>query len=189
MQLEDRNRNASDLVQSIITSAVHDTSFLKDFCLACVHRSIFLQQLFVWVVGTLLLLEPKVAPSFAILLKNPCYQGKQDLLEVLESACLSERKREALDRYWQVRISLPDVKVYNEVMSVLLRADHPDLALMLHKRLIVSGDLPRTFDVLKPHVRHLVASEGDLEGFLKDLAACDVSFEAQIRRLSCEPSS
>ena len=181
VKLESRNRNASDLVQSIITSATKDIPFLKRFSLDCVYRDIFRDQLFVWVVGALLLLNPKAAPALAIRLKDPCLQGKHDLLELVQIACQST-KEDSIYRLCQVRNCLPDFRIYDEVMPVVWDTSRVSDAFMMHRNLLARGDFPQSFDALRPFVQHFVATGESLESFLRGLAFVGVSFEAQIRR-------
>ena len=179
--LESRNRNASDLITSIITSAAEDAPFLKDFCLDCVHRNIFHDKIFVLVVGTLLLLKPIMAPNCTLLLKDPCFRDKDDLLEVFRIACQSDKK-DAFEQFCQVHSMLPDNKIYGDIIPPLWELNRPADAFTMHQYLLSKGDFPMAFGMLKPFLRHLAASGEDVEPFLHALAAHDISFEAQIQR-------
>ncbi|RMZ91526.1 hypothetical protein DV736_g1258, partial [Chaetothyriales sp. CBS 134916] len=183
VQLESDNRNASDLMQSIIAaSAADDIDFLKAFVKDCIRRGILQEQLFIWVVGTLLLLQPEAAPSLAIILRPSCFQGKADLLEIFHLACQSDNTN-ALRCFCQVHSLFPGFYIYNDLIPSLWEANRASDALMLHQYLLSKGDLPRTFEVLKPFVQHIASTNGDLEALLRDLRAADISFDAQILRL------
>ncbi|RMZ82104.1 hypothetical protein DV737_g2172, partial [Chaetothyriales sp. CBS 132003] len=183
VQLESDNRNASDLVQSIIAaSAADDIDYLKTFVKDCTRRGILQDQLFIWVVGTLLLLQPEAAPALAIMLRQSCFQGKADLLEIFHLACQSDNPN-ALRCFCQVHCLFPGFYVYEDLIPSLWEANRTSDALMLHQHLLSNGDLPRTFKVLKPFVQHIASTNGDLEAFLGDLRAADISFDAQVRRL------
>ncbi|RMZ83086.1 hypothetical protein DV738_g1188, partial [Chaetothyriales sp. CBS 135597] len=183
VQLEPDNRNALDIMQSIIAvSATDDIDFLKKFVKDCIRRGILQDQLFAWVVGTLLLLQPEAAPDLATLLGQSYFQGKADLLEIFHLACQSGNAN-SLRIFCQVHSLFPGFYIYNDIIPSLWEADRPSDALMLHQYLISKGDFPRTFDVLRPFVQHIASTGGDVQAFLRSLRAEGISYDAQILQL------
>ncbi|RMD41652.1 hypothetical protein DV735_g3509, partial [Chaetothyriales sp. CBS 134920] len=183
VQLEPDNRNASDLMQSIIAiSATDDIDFLKTFVKDCIRRGILQEQLFTWVVGTLLLLKPEAAPDLATMLRPSSFQAKADLLEIFHLACQSDNAN-ALSVFCQIHSLFPGCYIYKDTIPSLWEANRPADALMLHQYLVSKGDLPGTFEVLKPFVHHITSTNGDIEAFLRGLHAEGISFDAQIWRL------
>lgn len=86
------------------------------------------------------------------------------------------KRVEDFRRFFVIYQKLQPLEIYEEAMRELWQMGRHDEAVLLHKFLIASGDVPSSFDNIEPLMIHLAKSESDPEPILSQLSAAGVDY-------------
>ena len=183
VRLQQENATAIELWGDFVYAAsINDTGFLKQICEDCVKHQMLTTRVFSDTVGSLLQYNPEQAPTFAYTLQLQGLGTPEDILNLFHIACESEAEG-ALQSFRHVRSLFPDVKIYSEAISKLVKLDRMDAAFEMHDFLVSLNDLPKSFRNLAPLIQHIAFRGTSIDPFLHSLRTAGALFDNQAHRL------
>ena len=158
-------------------------SFLRSLCNLESRSGALRRELYIEIVGGLLDIDqPDTACSFSQILQRNHSVKRTQVLHLFNRACASTVPG-ALEHFCKVYGSLPILHLYESLIPRLCRVDRLSDALAMHKAMLSLGDVPLTFDQIKPLIELIGREGGGAKDLLKDLRKHGIGFEGQIQEL------
>lgn len=146
------------------------------------ERQIRRESLYVEIVGGLLRTgNHAAAPEFSKRMNAGVFTCSKDLVDLFFAASTSPDCA-ALESFRHVCDTIPNHKLYGDIVPTLCERGRGDEALMMHTYLLRRHDMPLTFEAIEPLVGHIAQSGLELSAFSRQLEEAGVSFGGRMRK-------
>lgn len=181
VKLESEDELTTAVWQKLLFTAVEsrDLSFVKLLCegdgLAWNRPKLFTE-----VVGALLNCDQEYQAAYmCFYLRKKQKSGQGSILDLYKT--FRPQDHAQLKQFSSFYFQMPGERIYDEAIRNLWEEERVDDAFLLHKFLIARGDLPSSFNELKPFMFYLARKHHDPSPFIRQLITAGAMFSNQAR--------
>ena len=170
-------------------ASTDNQSLLRSLCNIEFRNGALRRDLYVDILGGLLdANQPDAAIRFSQILQNKHAVQRSQLLKLFNQACAS-KVPDALGNFCKVYGTLPKMHLYEPAILQLCRVERVSDALAMHKAMLSLGDVPVTFEQIRPLIGTIGRDGANTKDLLQDLKRHGIGFEGQIQELLDQQSS